>query len=77
MEDHMQVHELASILSKGYLSAAPGEAVLSIHLFGIRYAEELKGHSLPEILALADLPKSYGTEIRKGMRLAEYVEIRT
>ena len=55
-----------------YDDPATGKAV-SIHLFGIRYAEELGGMPIEEVVARAGLPKSYQTEVRKGMTLARYV----
>jgi hypothetical protein len=45
-------------------------------LFGIEYAEELEGLSLSDLLALSKLPDSYKTEIRKGMKLAAFVQLR-
>jgi hypothetical protein len=42
-------------------------------LFGIRYAEELGGMPIGEVVITAGLPKSYQTEVRKGMSLARYV----
>jgi len=56
--------------------AARNEKVTQIHLFGIKYAEQIEGMSLPELLILADMQESYQTEIRKGMRLARHVEVR-
>ncbi len=47
--------------------------VVRIHLFGIDYADELEGVNLAELVAAAGVPKPYATEIRKGMRLAEFV----
>ena len=49
---------------------------LGIHLFGIRHADALWEVDLPELVAAAGVPKPYATEIRKGMRLAEYVSIK-
>lgn len=53
--------------------AAEGDVVVRIHLFGIDHAKELQGVDLNELVAAAGVPKPYTTEIRKGMRLAEYV----
>ena len=69
--------KLAEILNDRYFNAGEGKVALSIHLFGIDHAIELQGHNIEQICALANIPKSYGTEIRKGMRLAEYVVRRT
>jgi len=73
----MNEEQAAQLLLQAYNQAAAtrGQAT-SIHLFGIRYAEDLAGLSLAEILARARMPRSYATEIRKGMKLAQYVELR-
>jgi len=57
--------------------AARNEKVTQIHLFGIKYAEQIKYMSLSELTILADICESYKTEIRKGMNLARYVEVKT
>lgn len=47
-----------------------------VHLFGIRYAQELKGmdqSDLALIAILAGRPPSMAKEIRKGRALAPYV----
>ncbi|MGY3669708.1 HTH-like domain-containing protein [Marinovum sp. KMM 9989] len=61
---------------KRYHAAANGMTVVTIHLFGIEFARELDGHNLKQICADADVPTSYGTELRKGMRLAEFVTLK-
>jgi len=50
--------------------------VIAIHLFGIRWASQLEGISCKEVAIRAGIHESYGTEIRKGVNLAEYVSIR-
>lgn len=72
----MTIAELASDLRKAYNSAARGETVVSIHLFGITHAQALDGVSLKELVALAGIPESYHTEIHKGIRLAEFVTVK-
>tara|TARA_R110002072_G_scaffold86748_3_gene195690 strand:- start:178 stop:399 length:222 start_codon:yes stop_codon:yes gene_type:complete len=66
--------QLISKLKSAYHQAAQRQVALSIHLFGIDFAKQLKGHRIEDICIGADVPKSYGTEIRKGIRLAEFVE---
>ena len=68
----MTIDEAARRLKAMYDDASTGKAV-SIHLFGIRYADELDGMSIGEVVIRAGLPKSYQTEVRKGMSLARYV----
>ena len=47
----------------------------NIHLFGIKYAALIKEspYSIADILNDADLPKSYQTEVNKGIKLSKYV----
>ncbi|WP_417254114.1 hypothetical protein [Celeribacter sp.] len=72
----MTAEQLSNEFSKRYHSAEAGMTVVTIHLFGIEFARELQGQNLKEICAGADVPVSYGTEIRKGMRLAEFVKLK-
>ncbi len=53
--------------------APDGDVVVRIHLYGIDHATDLEGVNLHELVRAAGIPKPYVTEIRKGMRLAEYV----
>ena len=73
----MTVRELAMRLKEMYENSS-NEKTTMIHLFGIMYAEEIKGcGSTPkEILKLANMPESYQTEISKGVRLSKYVDVK-
>jgi hypothetical protein len=67
------ISDLARLLRDARDQAPDGDVVVRIHLFGIDHAEQLQGVNLNELVAAAGVPKPYATEIRKGMRLAEYV----
>lgn len=57
----------------------PEEQSILPHLFGIRYAADLAVYSVAELSQIAEgagLPGSYGGEIRRGVRIARYVEWR-
>lgn len=69
----MTSEQLSTELAKRYHSANSGMTVVTIHLFGIEFASQLEGHNLKNICATADVPVSYHTELRKAMRLAEFV----
>lgn len=56
--------------------APKGDRVVTIHLFGIRNAGRLKGVNLGDLAERAGLGSSFGTELRKGVRLAEFVELK-
>jgi hypothetical protein len=68
----MTIDEAARQLSAMYNDTSTNK-VVAIHLFGIRYAEQLDGMPIGEVVIRAGLPKSYQTEVRKGMSLARYV----
>jgi len=72
----MDKYDLAKVLSNMYSGAKDGEAVAMIHLFGIRYATEIRKAetNASELARLAKIPTSYVTEVNKGMKLAKYVK---
>ena len=48
------------------------------HLFGIEYADELRDFSLrelKEIMVLAEAPESMATEMKKCVKIADYVTV--
>ena len=49
-----------------------------IHLFGVIYADEIKKSGIKpiDILRSANMQESYQTEINKGMRLSQYVQLK-
>jgi hypothetical protein len=76
----MTIVELSNKLVEMYESAE-GEKVVMIHLFGVKYANEIHkaGCNANDIIQNARLkdgtymPDSYKTEISKGLNLAKYV----
>jgi hypothetical protein len=76
----MNLQELANKLAEMYQNANE-DKVAMIHLFGIRYADEIhkSGYNATDIIKSARLrdgtlmPDSYKTEISKGMNLSKYV----
>ena len=73
----MNETELAQILRSMHGNAPHGEQTTAIHLFGIRYAAELNAPhvSIERLVVLSEVGPTYGTEVRKGMRLAKYVNL--
>lgn len=71
----MTLNELADVLSDMYRNAPHGDSVAMIHLFGIKYAREIKTleASCKAIAKAAHINESYGTEISKGVKLSKYV----
>ena len=72
----MKIDQASHVLAKMYQNAPPKEKALSIHLFAIKYADQIKDMSAKDIVVGVELPESYKTEIRKGINLAKYVEMR-
>ena len=72
----MQIDQASQILAQTYQEALAKEKALSVHLFGIKYADQIRDMSAKDIAVGAELPESYKTEIRKGINLAKYVEVR-
>jgi hypothetical protein len=75
-EGEGMARDLATLLREAREHAPEGEVVVRIHLFGIQYANELGGVNLRALVKTAGIPTPYATEIRKGMRLADYVTLK-
>lgn len=75
----MNVNELSEKLREMYRGASQGDAVFMVHLFGIKYANEIResGASPKEIVLAAGMSESYGVEVNKGINLAKFVQVRT
>lgn len=69
------MNDLVDALSKACATAAKGDKVVTIHLFGIEHAARLKNVNLSDLAGRAGISEKYGTELRKAVRLAEYVKI--
>jgi hypothetical protein len=73
----MTIDQAAKLLAQMYRQgAATKEKSVYVHLFGIKYADELEGMSLPELTDRAGISLRYKTEIRKAMNLAKYVQLK-
>ena len=70
--------ELAEELRRMYDHAKRNDAACQVHLFGIKYAQELQacGCPLRHIVELSGISMGYLSEISKGVRLARYVELK-
>lgn len=75
----MKVNELSEKLREMYRGASKGDAVVMVHLFGIKYANEIRasGASSKEIVLAAGMSESYGVEVNKGINLAKFVQVKT
>ncbi len=70
----MQIERLGAILKADLVKAAPRDRAVTIHLFGIRHARDI-GTGATQVAIAADISPKYGTEIRKGMKLAKHVSL--
>jgi len=71
----MRVDELGKILAAKLEAAKPTYRATTIHLFGIEYADQI-GSAATQVAISAGIGEPYGTEIRKGMKLAEFVTLK-
>jgi len=74
----MTLNELGTKLNEMYNNAPKGDTVAMIHLFGIKYANEIKEskYSKKDIIKQSGIKESYLTELTKGVKLANYVIIK-
>jgi 5-methylcytosine-specific restriction protein B len=68
--------DLVTELRDAVARAGRGDRVVAIHLFGIRHAARLDGNNLHDLADRAGIGRSFGTELRKGVRLAEHVRLK-
>ncbi|HZF43122.1 MAG TPA: hypothetical protein VEZ48_06910 [Sphingomonadaceae bacterium] len=71
----MKISDLAERLAAEYSKALSRDKVLTIHLFGIRYADQI-GTAANQVIEVSGLPKTYAVELRKAMKIAAYVTLR-
>ena len=71
----MTLQQLGEILNQMYVGSDDRETAAMVHLFGIKYAQEIRnsGTSMKAIARAAGIPESYGTEISKGVKLSRWV----
>ena len=75
----MRAEELAKELHRMYESGRGKNLMVTmIHLFGIRYADEIElcGATPTELCRMAGLRESFNAEVSKGRRLACFVELK-
>lgn len=74
----MELVDLSKKLKSMYENALKGEKAVSIHLFGIEYADEIRksNYSISEIVELAGISKSYVVEVNKGINISKYVTLK-
>ncbi len=79
----MTTKQLGNILSTLYNSEGANKVTM-ILLFGVKYSDEIKNAAtnsslngvVKEIIEFSGLPKSYATEVKKAVALADFVAVR-
>ena len=74
----MTLDEAARILRGMYDSAPRGSETLAVHLFGIRYGQEIRANGLTpsEIAEEAGLSKNWYAQVNDGINLASHVDLK-
>lgn len=67
------INQLGNILKEMYSNAPKKEQVTMIHLFGVKYAEDIKNVGIREVIEQSGIRLSYRTELNKAVNLAKYV----
>ena len=70
----MEIQKLAQLLRDSYDQAPKGNKSIAVCLFGVRFADEI-GSSTNAIMEAAMIG-DYGPEVRKGIKLARYVNLK-
>ena len=72
----MDASQLGKLLRESYENAEKSEKVTMIHLFGIKYHDEIKQSNISEIISESGIYSTYRTELGKGLKLARYVKLK-
>ncbi len=67
------VRELGEILADMYTNAPRKEQVTMIHLFGVKYHEDVQREGVREVIEASGIHSTYRTELNKAIKLARYV----
>lgn len=74
----MDKQELGKMLAQRYNQHKKGFANCSIMLFGIEYSSAIKNgnYTAKDILEASKIGKNYEADLRKGIKLADFVKIK-
>ena len=72
----MNIDEAAKILRSAYRRAPERRQMTALHLFGIKYADELASMPLEQLVEKAGIRPSLHVELNKGRNLAQYVDLK-
>jgi hypothetical protein len=69
------MNEFAEQLRKAVAAAPEEDRLVTIHLFGIGHAARLEGVNLMDLTEQAGIGVSLAAELRKGLRLSNFVQL--
>ena len=72
----MQKVKLVEELRAACNGAPSGDKVVTVHLFAIENADRLREENLHDLAERAGIGRSFGTELRKGLRLSTHVQLK-
>ena len=72
----MMMGRLAEELRAACNGAAGGDKIVTLALFAIQNVDRLKGENLHDLAEEAGVGRASGAELRRGMRLADYVQLK-
>ncbi|MFA5660022.1 MAG: hypothetical protein WC968_01310 [Bacilli bacterium] len=72
---HLTYNEYLEILKKMYNEAPDGYQMTMLHMFGIRYGDDLKNYSIKNLAFEATGKDFLNVEIGKGIKLSKFVKI--
>lgn len=67
------LQELGQLLFKMYDEAPRKEQVTMIHLFGVKYSDDIQKEGVREVIEASGIHSTYRTELNKAIKLAKYV----
>lgn len=67
------VEALGKILADMYANAPKKEQVTMVHLFGVKYSDDIQRVGIREVIEQAGIHSTYRTELTKAVKLAKYV----
>lgn len=68
--------QLGKVLKEMYDNAPRMEQVTMIHLFGIKYSDEIKNAGIKAVVDTSGIHSTYKSEVSKGIKLSKYVQVK-
>jgi hypothetical protein len=72
----MTLSNLTEELRAACNGAGSGDKIVTIQLFGIQHADRLRAENLQDLAERAGIGRACGAELRRGIRLAAYVQLK-